>query len=96
MRKPAFVLVLVAVGLVGLGVSATLQTQLAGIVTAEVAPEPVGAESLRLGTAAFPFPGPRVCGDPCSPDGAQFGCIDQSSDPWRRVICLCSNGYLVC
>ena len=40
--------------------------------------------------------GPNYCGDPCSPNGSMTGCIDTSSNPWRRTICTCSNGYLVC
>ena len=42
------------------------------------------------------FPGPNYCGDPYSPEGSMVGCIDTSGPFWKRVICTCSNGYLVC
>lgn len=39
---------------------------------------------------------PNYCGDPCNQQGQPVGCIDAGSSPWRRTICTCSNGYLVC
>lgn len=39
---------------------------------------------------------PNYCGDPCTKEGAEVGCIDTFSQPWRRVICTCSQGWLVC
>lgn len=49
------------------------------------------------GIAAAGFPNPTYCGDPCSPPGSKSGCIDTSSNPWRRTTCTCSgSGYWVC
>ena len=39
---------------------------------------------------------PNYCGDPCSPNGSQTGCIDTSGPVWRRLICTCVNGRLAC
>lgn len=76
----------------------TADTGLVGTTALENAADltPACARSLPLATAGFTFPGPNNCGDPCSPDGARFGCIDRSSEPWRRVICYCINGSLAC
>ena len=42
------------------------------------------------------FPGPNYCGDPCTEEGQTAGCIDTSGPFWKRVICTCVNGSLVC
>jgi hypothetical protein len=39
---------------------------------------------------------PNVCGDPCTTEGQETGCIDKSGPVWVRTICTCHNGHLIC
>lgn len=39
---------------------------------------------------------PNYCGDPCSQQGQEVGCIDTSGPVWRRTFCICINGTLTC
>jgi hypothetical protein len=39
---------------------------------------------------------PNLCGDPCTTEGQETGCIDKSGPVWRRTICTCLNGHLAC
>jgi hypothetical protein len=39
---------------------------------------------------------PTYCGDPCSPNGDERGCIDNSGPVIKRVICTCVNGRWAC
>ena len=39
---------------------------------------------------------PTYCGDPCSPNGSEHGCIDTSGPVWKKVTCTCINGHWAC
>ena len=96
MKKLTLALVLVAVACLAFGASAHFDTAAdATAITAEAAPVCSNAETMPFVPIDFMFT-PNYCGDPCSVQGAQIGCIDQGSNPWRRTICTCWNGYLTC
>ncbi len=40
--------------------------------------------------------GPNYCGDPCTQEGQEVGCIDTSGPYWVRTFCTCTNGTLTC
>ncbi len=39
---------------------------------------------------------PTYCGDLCSQNGAERGCIDTSGAVWAKVMCTCINGRWTC
>ena len=50
------------------------------------------------GQAAMALPPhiPTWCGDPCSPNGAETGCVCRNGNGvLYRTICYCSNGHWV-
>jgi len=45
---------------------------------------------------AVPQFSPNVCGDFCTTEGQETGCIDKSGPVWVRTTCTCHNGHLTC
>jgi hypothetical protein len=54
------------------------------------------AAAAQLQTAKAIVFTPTLCGDPCTVEGDQTGCVDRSGPVWVRTICTCHNGRLIC
>lgn len=56
----------------------------------------LGAAAQLQTARALPVFTPNVCGDYCTTEGQETGCVDRSGPVWVRTICTCHNGHLTC